>query len=66
MAREIIFCVNIIMLSMSGSETSIPIEVFAAFNILTVTANREIQVDKSSEFKIKFWAFLGLKIGLRI
>ena len=40
--------------------------IFAAFNILTVTANREIQVDKSSVFKIKFWAFLGLKIGLRI
>ena len=39
---------------------------FAAFNILTGTANREIQVDKSSEFKIKIWPFLGLKIGLRI
>ncbi len=39
---------------------------YAAFNILTATANREIQVDKSGEFKIKFCAFIGLKIGLRI
>jgi len=41
-------------------------DLLVLYNLIPTPNVREIEVDKENEFNLKFWVFVGLKMGIRI